>query len=59
MSSKKAKRKKEYLERVKKRNMKKEREVEYRKIMDTGSMKDMAKFMGIKLQPITLFYKPS
>ncbi len=50
MSSKKAKRKKEYLERVKKRTMKKEREVEHRKIMDTGSMEDMARLMGIKLR---------
>ena len=50
MSSKKAKRKKAYLEREKKRNSKIEVDKIYRDVMNNGSIDEIASAMGVKLK---------
>lgn len=50
MSSKKAKRKLLYLERVEKRLKEQEKRKEFDDVMESGSMEEMARVMGIRLK---------
>ena len=50
MSSKKAKRKKNYIEREKKRKAIKKGDEIYRDIMENGSIEEIAAVMGVKLK---------